>query len=522
VARPPLPRQIPFIIANEAGERFGFYGMRNVLTKFLVGYLLITAPAAEREGDAKEVFHAFVMGVYFFPLLGGWLADRRWGRYHTILRLSVAYTLGYALLAASTGWRPGFYAGLFLIALGSGGIKPCVSTFVGDQLDQSTKGLAKPVFAAFYWVINFGSFFASLLIPLVLVGGDEPWRPAAAFGIPGALMAVATLVFWLGRHRYIRVAPAAADPHGFVEVVRTALGGGRGRALGLAGLVLAVGALGLIPFVGAIAGLCLALVVVLGFGGVGAALELERARGVHPDAAVDGVRSVLQVLVIFALVSAFWSLFDQKASTWILQGEAMALPGWGWFKSASQMQALNPALVMVLIPLTSVVLYPASARLGLELTPLRRMALGIGLSGLAWVSVGMLQLEVDAVKRQGLTVPVLWQAVPYALLTLGEVLVSTTGLEFAYSQAPAQMKSVVAAFWSLSVTVGNLWVLLVNSVVRNPRVIAAIESRGYGVMASQMFFFAGFAGLAALVFALYARRYTMVDHYRPAQASSPR
>jgi POT family proton-dependent oligopeptide transporter len=229
---------------------------------------------------------------------------------------------------------------------------------------------------------------------------------------------------------------------------------------------------------------------------------------------VDGVRSVLQVLVLFSLVTPFWSLFDQKASTWILQGEAMALPGWSWFRSASQMQALNPGLVMVLIPLLAVTLYPAARRLGFELTPLRRMSLGIALTGVAWVLVGAIQLEVDALALKGEKLPILWQALPYVVLTIGEVLVSATGLEFAYSQAPAQMKSVVSAFWSLVVTVGNLWVLLANAVVRDPRVVAGLQARGLGVTASQMFFFAGFAGVAALLFAAYARRYRMVDHYR--------
>jgi hypothetical protein len=71
-----LPRQIPFIIGNEACERFSFYGMRNILTPFLVSSLLLYAPEAERAGIAKDVFHSFVIGVYFFPLLGGWIADR--------------------------------------------------------------------------------------------------------------------------------------------------------------------------------------------------------------------------------------------------------------------------------------------------------------------------------------------------------------------------------------------------------------------------------------------------------------
>ena len=113
-----------------------------------------------------------------------------------------------------------------------------------------------------------------------------------------------------------------------------------------------------------VAAVCLALVLVMGFGGVGAALQLDRARGLHPDEAVDGVRAVLRVLVLFALVTPFWSLFDQKASTWVLQADQMAKPA--WFQS-SMMQALNPALVMILIPFNNLVLYPMLERAGLSI-----------------------------------------------------------------------------------------------------------------------------------------------------------
>lgn len=524
-----LPRQVPFIIGNEAGERFGFYGMRNILTKFLIGWLFVSLPLAERDAAAKETFHAFVMGVYFFPLAGGFIADRLWGRYQTILRLSMVYIAGFALLAFATDSRPAFMLGLFFIAVGAGGIKPCVSPFVGDQFDQSNKALAKVVFDAFYWVINFGSFFASLLMPLVLTGGPEPWRPKVAFGIPGVVMTLATLLFWLGRHRYVRVPPAPKDPHSFFRVLTTALTarqparhpgqpeqGRPGLALAGVGGALALGSLVATPWLGAVAALCLALVWVLGFGGAGAWLQLERARPHHPEEDVDGARAVLRVLVVFALVTPFWSLFDQKASTWILQGEAMALPGWGWFKSGSQMQALNPLLVMLLIPFNNAVLFPLLRRAGVAVTPLRRMGAGIALAGASWVAVGALQLWVDAQAAQGLRVPVLWQLVPYVLLTSGEVLVSATGLEFAYSQAPERMKSVVTAFFHLSVTVGNLWVLLVNASVKQPAVTELIVAQGWGVAASQMFFFAAFALAAALAFAWYGRRFPMADYYRKA------
>ena len=116
----------------------------------------------------------------------------------------------------------------------------------------------------------------------------------------------------------------------------------------------------------------------------------------------------------------------------------------------------------------------------------------------------------------GTPVSIAWQVVPYVLLTAGEVLVSATGLEFAYSQAPASMKGAIMSFWSLAVTIGNLWVLIVNATVMNEGVKSAIADTGMGVIAFQMFFFAAFAFAAALAFHLVARRYRMVDNYRRA------
>jgi POT family proton-dependent oligopeptide transporter len=501
---PRIPRQIPYIIGNEGCERFSFYGMRNILTVFLVSSLLVHLPEAERGAAAKDVFHTFVIGVYFFPLLGGWLADRFFGKYFTIFWLSLVYCAGHLCLALFESSRPGFYTGLFLIALGSGGIKPLVASFVGDQFDQSNKHLAKVVFDAFYWIINFGSFFASLLMPIFL----RSFGPAIAFGIPGALMAIATFILWLGRKRYVMMPPAPPDPHSFLRVAATALASGpRGRTLASIGAVAALASLALIPAAGFVVAVCTALVVALAFGGIGVWLQLDAARNRHPDEAVDGVRSVLQVLVLFFLVTPFWSLFDQKASTWVLQADGMTKPH--WFQS-SQMQALNPLLVMLLIPFNNLVFYPALKRLGWEPTPLRRMTYGIAFAGLSWIVVGAMQLALDG----GHAFSITWQVLPYALLTLGEVLVSATGLEFAYSQAPHAMKGVLMSFWTLSVTIGNLWVLIVNGAVKNETVTNLIASTGFGITAFQMFFFAVFAFAAALAFGLYARRYHMADHYR--------
>ncbi|HUS23817.1 MAG TPA: MFS transporter, partial [Candidatus Binatia bacterium] len=176
------------------------------------------------------------------------------------------------------------------------------------------------------------------------------------------------------------------------------------------------------------------------------------------------------------------------------------------------MQALNPALVMLLIPFNNLVLYPALRRAGWEPTALRRMGAGIAFSGVAWIVVGAMQLVIDG----GTPLSIAWQVLPYAFLTFGEVLVSATGLEFAYSQAPQAMKGTIMSFWNVTVTVGNLWVLVANAGVRNEAVLGGIAGTGLSTNAFLMFFFAGFAFVAALAFAAYARRYPVADYYRPA------
>ncbi|MBX7097510.1 MAG: MFS transporter [Myxococcaceae bacterium] len=445
-----VPRQVPFIIGNEACERFSFYGMRNVLTVFLADYLLREAvPDGEaRASLATARFHEFMVGVYVFPLLGGWLADRYLGKFKTILWLSLVYSAGHACLALFDRSVPGFFFGLFLISLGSGGIKPCVSAMVGDQFDESSKAQAAKVFAAFYWSINLGSLFASLCIPLLL----RYYGPAEAFGLPGVLMVLATVIFWAGQRYYVQVPPTGPQRSSFWKVLVQAVGQGWGAA--------------------------------------------ERE---HGAAGVEAVRAVLKVLLVFAPVPLFFALFDQKASTWVLQAKAMDPHFLGFTFAPSQMQFFNPALVMLLIPLTTGVLYPWLKRLGIPHEPPKRMAAGMFLAVLSWVLAGAVQTRLDAHE----TVNIGAQLGPYVLLTLGEVLVATTGLEFAYSQAPASMKGTLMSFWNLTIAVANLGVSQLATV---------LPFKG----APLFFFWAALAFVGALALSVIARGYVMVDRYRAA------
>jgi POT family proton-dependent oligopeptide transporter len=200
-----MPPGVPYIVANEAAERFSYYGMRGILVIFMTQYLLGSDGSLAVMGDAeaKSYYHLFLSAVYFFPLFGAPLSDIWLGKYRTILYLSVVYCFGHLALSLDES-RLGLSVGLGLIALGSGGIKPCVSANVGDQFGQSNRHLLEKIFGWFYFSINAGSAFSTVLIPWLL----EKYGPHVAFAIPGVLMFVATLCFWLGRHKFVHIPPA--------------------------------------------------------------------------------------------------------------------------------------------------------------------------------------------------------------------------------------------------------------------------------------------------------------------------
>lgn len=202
-----MPPGVPYIVGNEAAERFSFYGMRTILVVFMVKYLHLmgdTPGVPMSDAAANEKGHLFVTAVYATPLLGALLADLFFGKYRTIILLSLVYCLGHASLAfmgitGEAAWW--LFLGLALISLGSGGIKPCVSAHVGDQFGRSNQSLMTRVFNWFYWSINLGAFLSTILTPWLLHWYGPHW----AFGVPGVLMALATLIFWMGRRRFVHI-----------------------------------------------------------------------------------------------------------------------------------------------------------------------------------------------------------------------------------------------------------------------------------------------------------------------------
>lgn len=421
-----MPAGIPYIIGNEAAERFSFYGMKAILVVFMTSALLDAAgrPAPMGEGEARAWYHAFTAAAYFTPLAGALLADILLGKYRTILSLSLLYCLGHLALAVDET-RLGLLLGLGLVALGAGGIKPCVSAHVGDQFGERNRHRLPGVFGAFYFAINLGSFTATLLTPWLL----EHHGPGWAFGLPGLLMALATFVFWLGRNRFVHIPP-------------------RGRAVW------------------------------------------------HALTSTEGRSAIGRLVGIYAFVAVFWALYDQTGSAWVLQGARMDLHALGTQWLPSQVQALNPVLILLLVPLFTAVLYPwIGGRM--PFGPLRRIGLGFWLTAVAFAWTAGLESLISA----GHSPSILWQLPAWVLITAGEVLVSVTCLEFSYTQAPRALKSVVMALFFLSISAGNLLVSLVNFLL--------LDEHGASRLADREYFwcFAGLMVVAALVFVPVARRY---------------
>jgi POT family proton-dependent oligopeptide transporter len=437
-----LPPQTKYIVGNEACERLSFYGVAAILTTyaeliFAGGGIVDSADKA----DAKILVHNWKFLTYLLPLLGAFVADRYWGRYRTILWISFAYCVGHGVLSATEGTRWGLYAGLILLAIGSGGIKPCVSAFVGDQFGPGQERQLTKVYSLFYWSINLGAAFAFLGIPEI----KKHFGYTVAFLIPGVFMLFALVIFYLGRKHYVIKPPTIHETP----------------------------------------------------------LSAEEKRANRS--------TLIRITTVFLPFLVFWAVFDQQHTTWVQQGKQMTpfeipIPFYGNYTvSGESMQSANPIFIMLMIPLLVGVVYPALERRGLRNTPLRRMGFGIILSAVAFFFSAMIQRRVDG----GEQLSILLQLGPYAVMTAAEILISATGLEFAFTNAPARLKSTIMSIWLLIVAFGNLLAANITKLVAWMN-----ESRGAGgkiAASEEMLIYVGLLVVVAGIFAVIAKKFPEPD-----------
>jgi len=382
-----MPAGIPFIVGNEFAERFCYYGINAILSVYLTSYLHF--------GDARATSwqSLFKVGAYFFPLVGAAIADALWGKFRTILVFSLIYSFGCSVLALGAASTTTLAIGLGLVALGTGGIKPCVSTNVGDQFTSRNQHLIERAFSYFYFSINAGSSISIWFCPILLKNG----HPQLAFGMPAVMMLVATLVFWLGRKRFVVVPPGGAQ-------------------------------------------------------------------WLRDIGSAEGLRLIGRLALIYLFVAVFWALWDQSnGQTWTLQATSDLMDknlGFGFTLLPAQIQIVNGLLILVMIPIFTYGIYPLVGRF-CKVTPLRKMSAGFFVAASSFLIVGWIEARI----QHGLRVSVWWQILAYVVLSAAEVLVSITGLEFSYKQAPLRMKSLIMALFLLAVSLGNAMTASVNNLM---------------------------------------------------------
>ncbi|MDI9874438.1 POT family MFS transporter [Flectobacillus rivi] len=452
-----FPKAIPYILGNEAAERFSFYGMRSILSTFLVAQFFNPSgnPVLQKVAEAKsnEMVHMFVALAYFMPMIGGLVADWFFGKYKVIFYVSVLYCFGHLTLALFENNLDMFSLGLLIIACGAGGIKSCVSANVGDQFDKSNEHLMTKAYSWFYFAINAGSVVSNIFIPVIYASIGAAW----AFGVPGILMAIATVVFFLGRNKYVHVPPSGINRNNFVFITYYALTHLGARKEGESWL------------------------------------DVSKAEYDHEK--VEGVKAVYRVLAVFAFIPIFWALWDQNLAEWVLQAKKLDLnTGLGYTFLPEQVQVLNPLFLVSFIPVFTYVVYPFFEKLGIKTTPLRRLGAGFLLTAVSFVIISLIQTSIDA----GGQPSVWWQILAYLVLAWGEILVSITGLEYAYTNSPKSMKSTMTAIWYSAVSIGNLGVALVNGNIAKGGFLAQLDGASY------FWFFTGLMFASTVVFMLVA------------------
>ncbi|XP_051876961.1 solute carrier family 15 member 2 [Pristis pectinata] len=360
------PLSICFMVVNEFCERFSFYGMKAVLTLYFTTFLHWD------EDQSTAIYHAFNGVAYFTPVMGALIADSWLGKFKTITFLSIVYIIGHVVKSIGAIPTVGNYTvhmvlslfGLFLIAVGTGGIKPCVAAFGGDQFEEEQALERRRFFSFFYMSINAGSLLSTIITPIlradVTCFGGECY--ALAFGVPAALMVIALAVFLSGSGMYKKLPPQG---NMLVEVSR-----------------------------------CIRFSIHNRWKHRSRSYPkrehwLDWAVEKYPKKLIKEIKMVSRVLFLYLPLPMFWALFDQMGSRWTLQATRMNADFSGFIIQPDQMQTINAILIVIFIPIFDMGVYPLFAKCKLKLTPLRRMTVGMVLAGLAFIAAAIVELQVQ-------------------------------------------------------------------------------------------------------------------------------
>ncbi|GFR12010.1 solute carrier family 15 member 2 [Trichonephila clavata] len=359
-----IPKGALFIFAYEFCERFNFYGLSAIQTMFLFRELDFD------ESTSVKIYHGVEVIAYLMPILGAILADTWLGKFRAIVYLSIVYACGNIVLAIGSIpnqliiMRAVSLVGLFTLSVGTGGIKPCVSSFGGDQFSDEQEEMRHQFFSAFYFAINSGSLISTALTPVlredVTCFGGTSCFPLA-YLVTNSIYIIGFILFIIGKTFYVRKPAEGSVLVSFCSCI--------GHAVYRRATVKK-----------------------------DEKREncLDYADDKYDKSLIKDIKCVLSILYMYIPLPLFWALWEQQGSRWVLQGSKMDGEIQGHFIQPDQMILLNPFLILILIPILNWVIYPLLGRLNLLHTPLQRMTLGGLLVACSYIIAAFISFKIES------------------------------------------------------------------------------------------------------------------------------
>ncbi|KAB2089410.1 hypothetical protein ERO13_A03G048800v2 [Gossypium hirsutum] len=530
----------PFIIGNECCERLAYYGMSSNLVRYFKHRLNQHASVATRNNQNWSGT------CYITPLIGAFLADAYLGRYWTIALFSIIYVFGMTLLAMSAtvhGIKPRcytedncdptvtqsavFFVALYLVALGTGGIKPCVSSYGADQFDdtdETEKKHKSSFFNWFYFSINIGALIASSV--LVWVQDNVSW--GWGFGIPAIAMAIAVVFFFSGTRLYRNQKPGGSPLTRLCQVVvasfrkcRVAIPADKSLLYETTDAESNIKGSRKVEHTEDLSF----------FDKAAVETESDEKKGTVNSwrlctvTQVEELKAVIRLLPIWATGIIFAAVYSQMSNLFVLQGERMNTHvGNSTFKiPPASLSIFDTLSVIFWVPIYDRIIVPVTRKFTGHkngLTQLQRMGIGLFISIFAMVVAAILELErLREVRRHNyyevkeMPMTIFWQVPQYFLIGCAEVFTLIGQLEFFYEQAPDAMRSFCSALQLTTIALGNylssLLVTIVTAITtRNDKLGWIPDNLNYGHI---HYFFLLLAVLSVLnlgAFLLIAKWYT--------------
>lgn len=476
------PRGLGTLFFTELWERFSYYGMRALLVLFMTAEAIGANPGLGfNVGKATAIYGLYTFFVYVLSLPGGWVADNLWGQRKAVFVGGCIIAAGHLSMAVPT--IPFFYLGLVLIVIGTGLLKPNVSSMVGDLYPEG--GARRDAgFSIFYMGINLGAILGPLLVGILGEGYNWHW----GFSLAGFGMILGLISYKIG-DKFLGDAGKLK-----LDVSRDELNQRSRRFYTILSIVAAVIVLfGFMMSSGVVDLTLQELAENLGIGAVIITVLFFAYIIFFGGHTTDEKKKLGVIFWLFILAAIFWAGFEQAGSSLNLFAKDLTdRVILGWEVPASTLQMINPFFIVVFAPIFGWLWTWLAYR---DANPSIPVKFGLGLLGLAG---GFFVLSWGAANATAANpVTPAWLVVTYFLHTCGELALSPVGLSSMTKLAPKNRVSQMMGIWFVATALGNLFAGLVAG---------SLESQEPSTLFWSVAMFAGGGGVIALLASPFVRK----------------